>query len=45
MADVIYHGSLQTSALIGHASGPFQLDFQLVDGDGVPNKTILLTDF
>lgn len=45
MATVIYDITLPTTALIGNAAGPFQLDFQLVDGDGVSNNTIVLTNF
>ena len=38
--------SLDTSALIGHAAGPFQLDFQLIDGDGsgIANNTVTLSE-
>lgn len=35
--------SLDTSALVGQ--GDFALDFQLIDGDGVANTTVVLRDF
>lgn len=35
--------SLDTSALVG--AGSFALDFQLVDGDGAANTTVVLRDF
>lgn len=35
--------SLDTSALVG--PGDFALDFQLIDGDGVANTTVVLSDF
>jgi hypothetical protein len=44
-ADFFYHVQMNTSALIGHPAGPFSLDFQLIDGDGVANNTVTLTNF
>jgi len=33
-ADMVYNVSMDTSALVGNAAGPFYLDFQLNDGSG-----------
>src|SRR4030095_4323392 len=46
-ADLIYDFSLDTSSLVGHPAGPFQLAFQLNDGSGLGNYTnsITLSDF
>ena len=47
-ADVItYDFGLNTSTLIGHAAGPFSLEFQLNDGSGTGNgnNTALLNSF
>ena len=42
-----FNVSLDTSALVGHPSGPFYLDFQLIDGSGIGNgnNTALVSDF
>ena len=39
--------SLNTAPLIGHAAGPFSLDFQLNDGSGIgdANNTAIVTNF
>ncbi len=44
---VEYHISLNTAALIGNASAPFSLDFQLNDGSGLgdANNTAIVNDF
>jgi hypothetical protein len=44
-ADFHYTVQMDTSALVGHPAGPFSLDFQLIDGDGVANNTVTLTNF
>jgi hypothetical protein len=44
-ADFHYNVQMNTSSLIGHVAGPFSLDFQLIDGDGVANNTVTLTNF
>ena len=44
---VIYEIQLDTSPLIGHAAGPFSLNFQLNDGSGLgdANNTAFLSNF
>lgn len=42
-ADFLYHISVDTHSLIGHLAGPFSLDFQLIDGDGIADNTVTLT--
>jgi hypothetical protein len=44
---VIYDVQLNTTPLIGHAAGPFSLNFQLNDGSGVgdANNTAVLSNF
>jgi hypothetical protein len=44
---VIYHVDVNTAALVGNASGPFSLDFQLNDGSGAGdgNNTATLNHF
>lgn len=37
--------SLDTSALIGGDTGPYYLDFQLIDGDGLANTAVALSNF
>jgi hypothetical protein len=46
-ADIAYDISLNTAALIGHAAGPFSLNFQLNDGSGGGdgNNTATLSNF
>lgn len=46
-ADAIYGVSLDTTALIGNAAGPFSLDFQFTDGSGANdgNNTVTLSNF
>jgi hypothetical protein len=46
-AAVIYDISMNTAPLIGHAAGPFSLEFQLNDGRGIgdANNTATLTNF
>lgn len=44
-ADYLYRVQMDTSSLVGHAAGPFAIDFQLVDGDGVANNTVTLGNF
>jgi hypothetical protein len=46
-ADEIYDVSIDTSALIGNAAGPFSLDFQFTDGSGTGdgNNTVTLGNF
>jgi hypothetical protein len=46
-ADVVDQVSLNTAALIGNSSGPFTLDFQLVEGDGLSDSlnTVALSNF
>jgi hypothetical protein len=46
-ATAIYHVDVNTSALVGNASGPFSLDFQLNDGSGTGdgNNTATLNNF
>lgn len=47
LADVIDQVTLNTAPLIGNSSGPFTLDFQLVEGNGIgdSNNTVTLSDF
>lgn len=44
---VMFSTAIDTSALIGHADGPFSLAFQFVDGEGVGdgNNTVTLESF
>jgi hypothetical protein len=46
-AAVIYNISMDTAPLIGHAAGPFSLEFQINDGRGIgdANNTATLTNF
>lgn len=46
-ATAIYSVTMDTSALAGHPAGPFYLEFQLIDGDGIGdgNNTIVLNNF
>jgi hypothetical protein len=46
-AAVMYNISMNTAPLIGHAAGPFSLEFQLNDGRGIgdANNTATLTNF
>lgn len=46
-ASVIYDISMDTAPLMGHAAGPFRLEFQLNDGSGMgdANNTVALSDF
>ena len=44
-ADVDFHVSLDTSSLVGNASGPFSLDFQLNQGDGSVVNTATISGF
>lgn len=44
-ADYLYQVQMDTSALVGHAAGPFSIDFQLIDGDGVADNTVTLSQF
>jgi hypothetical protein len=46
-ANVAYTITLDTAPLIGHAAGPFSLDFQLTDGSGTGdgNNTATLSHF
>lgn len=44
-ADRDYHVTLISSALNGHPAGPFSLDFQFIDGDGLVDNAITLTNF
>src|ERR1039457_6363375 len=46
-ADIIYNITMNTSPLIGHAAGPFSLEFQFNDGEGIGdgNNTVLLSSF
>ena len=46
-ADLAFTVTLNTSGLIGHAAGPFALDFQLVDGSGLGegNNTVTISNF
>lgn len=44
-AQVSYRVEMLTSALSGHPSGPFSLDFQLTNGDGAANNTVALSNF
>lgn len=42
LATSIYHVDLNTAALALNPNGPFALDFQLTDGDGVQNTTAVV---
>ena len=44
-ADIMADVRLNTAALIGGTTGPYYLEFQLVDGDGVQNNAVTLSDF
>ncbi len=46
-AGTLYNVSIDTSSLIGNAAGPFQLDFQFIDGSGTDdgNNTVTLGSF
>jgi len=46
-ADVIDYVTLDTGPLISNSSGPFTLDFQFVEGNGIgdSNNTVTLSDF
>lgn len=37
--------SLDTSPLIAGATGPYHIEFQLVDGDGITNSSVTVTNF
>ncbi len=41
----LYHVSINTAALVGNASGPFSLDFQLNSGDTLSNNTAVISSF
>jgi hypothetical protein len=47
LANTISVVTLDTAPLIGNASGPFTLDFQFIEGDGLgdSNNSITLSDF
>jgi hypothetical protein len=47
LGDVIDQVTLDTATLIGNASGPFTLDFQFIEGNGIgdSNNTITLSNF
>lgn len=47
LGDVIDNVTLDTAPLIGNASGPFTLDFQFVEGNGIgdSNNTVTLSGF
>ena len=36
---ITYHFDVDTAALVGNPDAPFGLDFQMSDGDGVPNNS------
>jgi hypothetical protein len=46
-AAILYQVTLDTSPLIGHAAGPFSIDFQFNDGEGIgdANNTVTLSNF
>lgn len=44
-ADIDFHVSIDTSSLVGNASGPFSLDFQLNQGDGSVVNTATIGNF
>ena len=45
MAQSLYTVQLNTQSLISNSAGPFSLDFQLIDGDGVVNNTATMNNF
>jgi hypothetical protein len=46
-ANLMFNVSLNTSPLIGNATGPFYIDFQLNDGSGIgdANNTVMINGF
>lgn len=46
-APIAFHVTIDTTPLIGHADGPFAIDFQLIDGSGLGNgnASATLSDF
>jgi hypothetical protein len=42
---ISYRVEVTTSSLIGHASAPFSLDFQLIDGGGTANNAVTINGF
>lgn len=44
-AGIVFNVTLDTAPLVGHPSGPFQIDFQFNDGDGVANNSAVIDQF
>jgi hypothetical protein len=44
-ADFLYHVDLDVSSLLGNASAPFYLDFQLNKGNGFSTNSVTLSNF